>query len=203
MSDRSRVTMSDRSRPTVSDRSRATDAPRCGHEGRDSASPPREDGAARTAGLPRPPALPPPVAPPAVRERPAGRSRAQVPSTAAPPPDVGELLRDHVVPALVRRGDLGRQERPGLVLRGSSAMAPLAPPAPGTLTVAAGRVDIHHGDRTGTASPGTTGPRTTVHIDRVVVTRAPTPAPPPAPPAPRPRPRVDHQAYLARRRDQR
>jgi hypothetical protein len=51
-----------------------------------------------------------------------------------------------------------------------------------------------------TAGPPAPGrpPEVHVHIDRVTVTRAPTP-PPPAPP----RSTVDHDAYLARRRERR
>lgn len=154
----------------------------------------------------RPSAPPPPAVRPPLGQRPAQRAGPRpTPRAATPPPDLGEILRDHVVPALVRGGDVTPRERPGLVLPRSPA-APPAPPAPGTLTVVAGQVDVRHGeepDAPRARTPGAAAPQTSVHIDRVVVTRAPAPVPPPAPPAPRQRPRVDHQAYLARRRDQR
>jgi hypothetical protein len=112
--------------------------------------------------------------------------------------DVAALLRDHVVPALADRGELDRGERPRIV-RGRAGRP--VPPA-GTIAVAPGRVDVR-----GTPLPpagsgdAPAPPEVHVHIDRVVVTRAP--AAPPAPPPAEPPPGVgaDHAAYLARRRE--
>jgi hypothetical protein len=121
------------------------------------------------------------------------------PGTVAPPPevDVAALLRDHVVPALADRGDVDRGERPRIVARRAELPAPPA----GTIAVAPGRADVR---RTAVppASPGSAParPEVHVHIDRVMVTRAPA-APAPPPPEPPPGAGADHAAYLARRRE--
>jgi hypothetical protein len=117
------------------------------------------------------------------------------------------LIREHVLPVLVERGALGR-EQPADVLSRAQAAAPGRTVA----AVTAGRVT-----RTGPALRGSAvPPEVHVHIDRIEVHHPPTPAaaarpaprpgqaPPqrPARPARRP-PAADLSAYLARRRETR
>jgi hypothetical protein len=111
-------------------------------------------------------------------------------------------LRDHVMPALVDRGVVSRAERP-VVEPPRPAAATHRPqaPRPGSVAVrATAPATVSHEVA---EPPDARGPDPTVHlhIDRVLVTRAPAPAPPaPAPPRPQRR-TVDHDAYLARRRE--
>jgi hypothetical protein len=105
-----------------------------------------------------------------------------------------------LVPALVDRGVVERDEKPV----DAPAHGPVSPPA-GKFMVQAGNVAA----LTPPPKAEVDTPRASdapadvhVHIDRVVVTRAPGPPPPPAPPPPTPpRSTVDHEAYLARRRE--
>lgn len=192
--------------PKAPGRAGAPEPRRAGAPAPRHAGPRPDDDALPPRDVRRPPVLAQPVVQPAVQPpQPAHHAAAPGPGAPPPPPDVGQLVRDHVLPALVRRGDLTSQERATPVVPQSTAV-PRAAPAPGTVTVATGRVDVRRGGDTGVAPRGAAAPRepqTSVHIDRVVVTRAPAPVPPPAASGPRPRPRVDHSAYLARRRDQR
>jgi len=114
--------------------------------------------------------------------------------------DLAGLLRRHVVPALVDRGVVDRDEKP--VDR--PAHGPASPP-PGRFMVEARDVAAprpHPNSETDIPRAADTPPDVHVHIDRVVVTRAPGPPPPPTPPpSPPPRSTVDHDAYLARRRE--
>jgi hypothetical protein len=111
--------------------------------------------------------------------------------------DVAALLRDYVVPALADRGELDRGERPRIVARRADRPAPPA----GTIAVAPGRIEVR-GTPVPPAGPGDAParPEVHVHIDRVVVTRAPAAAAAP-PPAPPPGAGAGHAAYLARRRE--
>ncbi|MFE9959727.1 hypothetical protein [Micromonospora sp. NPDC005299] len=185
--------------PAVPDRTAARAEP-AGPAGRE------PDTAVPTTAAPpavtRPPAeLPPdptrpaaatPPAPPA--PAPAARRTAPAPVRAAAP-DLARLLRERLGPALIARRAVQSGERLVFVDRPARAGAP---PRPGTAEV-----------RTGSIRPAPTPPAPTgeappagdvhLHIDRVVVTRAPAP-PPPAPPPPTPS-TVDHAAYLARRRE--
>jgi hypothetical protein len=115
-------------------------------------------------------------------------------------PDLAALLREHVMPALVERGVVSREERAVVAEPSNAAPAPRNdPPDPGTVTVRATPPAASEPAEERPAQPSEQAVH--LHIDRVVVTRAPAPAPPPAP-APRPpRRTVDHAAYLARRRE--
>ena len=106
------------------------------------------------------------------------------------------------------RGPRRREPRRAPGRRPSRRLRPARrqdPPAPGTVAVRATPAAVaapdapRPGRRRGRARRG---PAVHLHIDRVVVTRAPPPAPPaPAPPPRAPRRTVDHAAYLARRRE--
>jgi hypothetical protein len=130
-------------------------------------------------------------------------------ATATPPgttPGGGDLdpiwlVREHVLPILVERGAL-RREQPADVLPRARA------PAPGRAVVA---VTAGRAARTGAVSPAAgLPPEVHVHIDRIEVHHPPEPAAPAPRPAqatqprrPRPAPRppaADLGAYLARRR---
>lgn len=104
------------------------------------------------------------------------------------------------MPALVERGVVSREERAVVAEPSTAAPAPRNdPPSPGTVTVRATPPAASEPAEERPAQPSEQAVH--LHIDRVVVTRAPAPAPPPAP-APRPpRRTVDHAAYLARRRE--
>ncbi|MET8838302.1 hypothetical protein ABZV78_30970, partial [Micromonospora sp. NPDC004540] len=109
-------------------------------------------------------------------------------------PDLARLLRERLGPALIARRAVEPGERLVFVDRPNNA-----PPRPGTAEVRTGPVRPAPTPPPGTAeNPAPTGD-VHLHIDRVVVTRAPAP-PPPAPPPPAPS-TVDHAAYLARRRE--
>ncbi|MEO3807262.1 hypothetical protein [Nonomuraea sp. B1E8] len=115
---------------------------------------------------------------------------------------MARLLREHLGPELVARGVVepgerlvfidrpktsGAAPKPGTAEVRTSPVRPLTPArslgAPGAPVSPSSAGDVH------------------LHIDRVVVTRAP--APTPRAPAPQPPSTVDHAAYLARRREAR
>jgi hypothetical protein len=170
---------------------------------------PAADGAEPRPAIPSEPAraaVPPPSRP----ERPG------VPEL--PAVDLADLLRTHVLRALVARGLVGRGDRVEVTeaprpSRGDQAPpVPKRPPRPGTVTVAAspprrtvGRGPGDPGARPRTAAAGPRAPsgppEVHVHIDRVVVARAPAARPAEPAPAQRSRPGADHDAYLARRRE--
>ena len=220
--------------------------------------PPLERGTGRT---PPPPAPPPPARTPG-RETssadpkphtPARRPTQPVQKAAAPPrlarqtprdrptPDVPEpptvdladLVRRHVLPALVTRGLLSSRDHVDVVTETPqlasddrtnprARVRPAGAPRSATVTVAAsparqavdrpaahpsaGQPDPQRRAAAAAAQPPSPSglPQVHVHIDRVVVAR-PAPAPRPVEPAPsqRPRPQADHDAYLARRRESR
>ncbi|HET6856788.1 MAG TPA: hypothetical protein VFH94_06810 [Streptomyces sp.] len=128
------------------------------------------------------------------------------------PIDLPTLLKDHVLPALVARGVVARDETPALT-EGPNPDAPDAP-APGTVTVRpvgvrlppaepvrsppVGRARSAPGER---ARRAASSPSVHVHIGQVVVTRPPAVPPPPAPSPPGPSASTDHAAYLARREE--
>jgi hypothetical protein len=124
---------------------------------------------------------------------------------AAPALDLAALLREHVVPALVDRGALSRDERAVVAEPASAAAARRQdPPQPGTVAVratpAAAMAPARGQPEELPARDA--DPAVHLHIDQVVVTRAPPPTPPaPAPPPRAARRTVDHAAYLARRRE--
>ena len=123
-------------------------------------------------------------APPAPGPPPTARSRQQ-----PRPVDLATLLRTEVFAALTERGSVHKDLSPVVSTTPSSR-----PPRPGTAAVRAEdvRVEQASGDASGDVH---------VHIGRVTVTQAGTPATP-RPSRTEPRgPRVDHQAYLARRRE--
>jgi hypothetical protein len=118
--------------------------------------------------------------------------------------DLAVLLREHVMPALVDRGALGRDERPVVAEPRSPASARRqAPPGPGRVAVrATPPVFAPAGHEPGGPQEPDADPAVHLHIDQVLVTRAPAPTPPPPAPPPRAlRRTVDHAAYLARRRE--
>jgi hypothetical protein len=121
---------------------------------------------------------------------PSRRARAGAPAL-----DLHTLLREHVVPALVDRGVVKRDEEPV----DAPAQGPTIPP-PGKFAVearhVAGLPPPLDAETAGPSAPDRP-PEVHVHIDRVMVTRAPPPPPEP------PRSTVDHDAYLARRRERR
>lgn len=129
--------------------------------------------------------------------------RRRVTAPASPPrtetqPDIDlpAMLREQVYAALAQRGDVSSRERPVTVPPGQR----IAPPPPGSVTLEAQGVSTTGRVAFDSAPDDTTpsGPPTiNLHIDRVSVTRAAPPPPPAARPA---RPRVDHTAYLGRRR---
>ena len=136
----------------------------------------------------------------------APRRRRPAPGPApAPALDLAALLREHVVPALVDRGAVSRDERPVVAEPHSAAGARRQdPPRPGTVGRArdpAGHLRAR-APQLGDPEERDGSPAVHLHIDRVVVTRAAPPAPPaPASPPRAPRRTVDHAAYLARRRE--
>ncbi|MFG3577591.1 hypothetical protein [Micromonospora chersina] len=134
-----------------------------------------------------------PPAPPA--PAPAARRPAPTPVRAAAP-DLARLLRERLGPALIARRAVEPGERLVFVDRPAPAGTP---PRPGTAEVRTGPIRPAPAGPTGTAEDPPPAGDVHLHIDRVVVTRAPSPPPPaPAPPA---RTTVDHAAYLARRRE--
>jgi hypothetical protein len=115
-------------------------------------------------------------------------------------PPTQELLRDAVVPALTAAGVL---EREVMIEHGSEQSDPVRVTNP--RHTAPDVLRTVGEPRTTRALRAESGPpEVHVHIGRVEVVRA---APPPVPPAPapprRPRPGPDHDAYLARRRENR
>lgn len=110
----------------------------------------------------------------------------------APPPptvDLAALLRDEVVAALAERGVVAAREPIQVTEPGSPSRAA----RPGVAAVRADDVDVRSDEN------ASGGGDVHVHIGRVSVTR---PAPAPSNRAPRSAvPRVDHAAYLARRRE--
>ncbi|WP_433288015.1 hypothetical protein [Micromonospora sp. CA-244673] len=147
------------------------------------AEPPPDPGRPAAAVPPAPPAPPP-----------AARRPAPTPVRAAAP-DLARLLRERLGPALIARRAVEPGERLVFVDRPVRAGAP---PRPGTAEVRTGPIRPAPGSP-GTAEDAPPAGDVHLHIDRVVVTRAPAP-PPPAPPTPPPS-TVDHTAYLARRRE--
>ncbi|GHJ54717.1 hypothetical protein Nm8I071_40240 [Nonomuraea sp. TT08I-71] len=140
----------------------------------------------------RPAAVVPP-APPA--PEPTARRPAPTPVRAAAP-DLARLLRERLGPALIARRAVEPGERLVFVDRPAPAGTP---PRPGTAEVRTGPVRPVPAAPPGAAEEPPPPGDVHLHIDRVVVTRAPSPPPPaPAPPA---RSTVDHAAYLARRRE--
>lgn len=144
----------------------------------------------RRAGSPA--ASPPP---PAARPR-----RAPAPGP-APVVDVAAMLREELFGALRERGLVSAGERPVVETRHPPASAP----RPGTATIRVDGLSAPEPDRspaTGDADPSasSTAPHVHLHIDRVSVARAAPPAPAQAA---APAPKVDHAAYLARRRGRR
>ncbi|MET8909974.1 hypothetical protein [Micromonospora sp. NPDC004551] len=187
--------------PAVEDRAAARAEPvgPAGHE---------PDTAVPRTAAPPPPAPPPdagpspdptrpaatvPPAPPA--PAPAARRPAPAPVRAAAP-DLARLLRERLGPALIARRAVAPGERLVFVDRPAPASPP---PRPGTAEVRTGPIRPAHTPPPGTAADAPPSGDVHLHIDRVVVTRAPAP-PPPAPPPPAPS-TVDHTAYLARRRE--
>ncbi|MFC0031709.1 hypothetical protein ACFFMM_19495 [Micromonospora chaiyaphumensis] len=138
----------------------------------------------------RPATVVPPAAP---APAPATRRPAPAPVRAAGP-DLARLLRERLGPALTARRAVEPGERLVFVDRPTGA-----PPRPGTAEVRTGPVRPAPTPPPGTAQDAPPSGDVHLHIDRVVVTRAPAP-PPPAPPPPA-RSTVDHAAYLARRRE--
>ncbi|MFG2168915.1 hypothetical protein [Micromonospora chersina] len=134
-----------------------------------------------------------PPAPPA--PAPAARRAAPTPVRAAVP-DLARLLRERLGPALVARRAVEPGERLVFVDRPAPAGTP---PRPGTAEVRTGPIRPAPAVPPGTVEDPPPAGDVHLHIDRVVVTRAPSP-PPPAPP-PSARSTVDHAAYLARRRE--
>ena len=125
------------------------------------------------------------------------------------PVDVTMLLREPVMALLRARGAVGPHERP-LVREADAAPDAEVDPAPGTVVLQPVSTTVREVPRPGNAVPErrrpppavpTGPPHVQVHIDRVLVTRAPVK--PPTPEAPPRRSTVDHEAYLARRRERR
>jgi hypothetical protein len=168
------------------------------------APPPAPVEAQRPGPQPAPPLRPAPERVPSPPPRRRRRRAAPAPS-ATPTLDLAALLRDHVVPALVDRGALGRDERPIIAEPASAATARRhEPPRPGTVAVRAtpATAAAAAGHEPEELPARDADPAVHLHIDQVLVTRAPPPAPPPPAPAPRAARRtVDHAAYLARRRE--
>ncbi|MEQ4208804.1 hypothetical protein [Actinopolymorpha sp. B9G3] len=142
---------------------------------------------------------------------PLSAARRATGNTRPPVPDLATLLRTHVLPHLADRGAVSRDEI--VVVDDTPNGSPARhrdPPAAGTVSVRTGQVRSHGSEASGPradrgAPAGRAAPEVNVHIDRVVVTRAPAPPPTPAPvspPTPRSgRTRVDHAGYLTRRRE--
>lgn len=174
--------------------------------------------APRSPSAPGPPARPAEPTPPARarddRSAPfplAAEHRAPTPPATARgglPLDVAALLRKQVMAVLRARGAVGARERP-VVREEGHAPAVATEPAPGTVVLQPGATTFrfssgHHAEGSSRRQPPAVPaepPQVQVHIDRLVVTRAPATPPKPAPP-PR-RATVDHEAYLARRRERR
>jgi hypothetical protein len=117
-------------------------------------------------------------------------------------PELAVLLREHVVPALVERRVVSREERVVVAEPSNAAPPPRqAAPGPGTVSVRATPPAATPPEPAGQRPAHRSEPTVQLHIDRVVVTRAPAPTPPPAPVPRPPRRTVDHAAYLARRRE--
>lgn len=155
------------------------------------------------------------------------RRPVELPTVTAP--DLGDLLRRHVLPELVARGlagprehvevvtdtaDAGREAVPSTARRArprAAAVVSLSATPPNYTTITASGASGPRRAATRRAAPPATDPppgahstqpQVQVHIDRVVVTRPAPPARPAAPsPAPRNRPQPDHEGYLARRRE--
>lgn len=147
--------------------------------------------ASRPAGSP--PAVSNPDSSDRVRAREASR---------APAPDVIALLREHLVPLLVARRVIEQSERIVVVERAADAPAPRCPLRPGVVEVSHTPVAPVAPNSPRTAEPpdSTPAPTVSLHIDRIVVNRGQ--ASQRSRPAPRPAPAtIDHDAYLARRRE--
>ncbi|MFD7324213.1 hypothetical protein ACFV9D_24465 [Streptomyces sp. NPDC059875] len=139
--------------------------------------------------------------------------------SAPPVPDLLELVREHVVPALVERGLIAPGARPAVRRADEEPSGPdVSPDRP---TVVAGRLRISSVPESDPAWPQPGPGDVHVHIDRIEVhpSHPPAPSPPPQPPpsAPPPAPppaagpaaarpaapHVDLDAYLAARRGER
>ncbi|MFI6329645.1 hypothetical protein ACIBBG_15250 [Micromonospora chersina] len=199
-SDRSRVDRTPPATPseTAPDRAAARAKP-AGPARREPNGPAVTDRPAATPPVAAPPpevARPDTVVPPAPpAPAPAARRPAPGPVRAAAP-DLARLLRERLGPALVARRAVEPGERLVFVDRPAPAGTP---PRPGAAEVRTGPIRPAPAVPPGAAEDPPPAGDVHLHIDRVVVTRAPSPPPPaPAPPA---RSTVDHAAYLARRRE--
>ncbi|MEU2030798.1 hypothetical protein [Nocardia amamiensis] len=118
----------------------------------------------------------------------------------APVPDVTELLREHLVPLLMARRVIEQSERVVVVERAADAPAPRRPLRPGVVEVSHTPVAPNSPHTAEPPPDSTPAPTVSLHIDRIVVDRGQ--APQRSRPAPRPTPStIDHDAYLARRRE--
>ncbi|MFD8262923.1 hypothetical protein ACFV19_29345 [Streptomyces griseoluteus] len=110
-------------------------------------------------------------------------------------PELLDIVRDHVVPALTRAGLIAPGERPAVRLAGEGQHA--LGPSPDRTTVTAGRMRIRLAPD-GPHRPGVGDVH--VHIDRVEVLPPSPPLAPASPPPPPPEPArpasVDLEAYL-------
>ena len=145
----------------------------------------RRGAAGSSAGCPPAPRATARPSPPPQRRRRAARGGARPPP--APVPDLAVLLREHVVPALVDRGVVSRDERAVVAGRPAAPAPRRAPPRPGHRAVRATPPAAPAPSSPAEPPARRSEPDVHLHIDRVVVTRAPAPAPP-QPPAPPPRP---------------
>lgn len=110
-------------------------------------------------------------------------------------PDALELVRDHVVPALADRGVVPSRDRTQVRASDVGRPTPVLSRNRAIVTVGETRTTLSDsGD-----GPPAAAPTVHVHIDRIDVVRH---TPPPAP-THRPLPRVDIDAYLTRRREDR
>jgi|UPI0004BF8DDD hypothetical protein len=108
-----------------------------------------------------------------------------------------DLVRDHVVPTLADRGVVPSSDH--TQVRASDDPGPAATPSRNRATVTVGE---SHTTLSGTGDgPEDVAPAVHVHIERIEVVRH-EPAPP-STPTRRPLPRVDLDAYLTRRREDR
>lgn len=108
-----------------------------------------------------------------------------------------DLVRDHVVPRLADRGVVPSSDH--TQVRASDERGPTAAPSRNRATVTVGEA---HTMFSGTGDgPEDVAPTVHVHIERIEVVRH-EPAPPNTPTR-RPLPRVDLDAYLTRRREDR
>ena len=149
------------------------------------------------AGSPNAPQSPEPAEPEVGR---AARGAPPAPGPPRParsrqqprPVDLAALLRTEVFAALTGRGSV-QSDLSSVVATTPSSR----PPRPGTAAVRADDVRIERSEQAGSDPSGDVH----VHIGRVTVTQAAAPATPRPSRTEAARPRIDHQAYLARRRE--